>query len=233
MPNPTGIAPWDRLFPDGVAITIAGEPERTRQLGKAEHACIAGAVETRQREFTAGRNCLHRCLKVLGLEIHPPILMGDLRQPLLPTGYVGTVSHCKAYCVAAVGPQSHFKGIGLDVEHNSPLEPGLAELICTREELSSAKAFLNHLPNTHRQQYPDPGKLIFSIKESFYKAYFPQVKAYFDFMDVNVRLDLENGSGQLQFLQPVGNQSKLDTQCYNTRFTWDDQYVYSAISIMQ
>lgn len=231
MPQQRDISPWDDLFPSNVAVVVAGDRERTRLLNEAEQACVADAVESRQREFTAGRNCLHRCLRDLGLQIHPPILMGKLREPLLPNGYVGTLSHCNGYCVAAVGHARQYLGLGLDVEHNTPLETGISSLICHPQELATVKSTLQALPPAEQQIYPDPGKLIFSIKESFYKAYFPQLQAYFDFLDVQVTLDLAEQTGRLTVIRPVGEQTEQDTKVYETRYAWDANYIYSAISI--
>lgn len=231
MPEHPSTLPWDMLFPKSVAVVIAGEQEKQRPLHEAEQACTAGAVEKRKREFVAGRNCLHDCLTALGLEIHPPILMGKLREPLLPTGYIGTISHCSTYCVAAAARLTDFSGLGLDVEHNSPLEPGLSKLICLPNELAPAQQYLQQLTPEEQRRYPDPGKLIFSIKESFYKAYFPRLQAYFDFMDVEVTLDLPEKKGTLKLIRPVGEQTAQDSNHYHTSFQWDDNYIYSAISI--
>lgn len=231
MPEQAELTPWADLFPSNVAVVVAGDRDRQRPLNDAEQACVADAVDSRQREFTAGRNCLHRCLRNLGLQIHPPILMGKLREPLLPNGYVGTLSHCNGYCVAVVAHASQYLGVGLDVEHNTPLESGLSSLICFPDELTEVKNYLQDLPPAQQQSYPDPGKLIFSIKESFYKAYFPQLKAYFDFLDVKVTLNLVDQTGSLQLIRPVGEQTSLDEKIYHTRFDWDANYVYSAISI--
>ena len=210
MPEQAEHAPWANLFPPNVAVVVAGDRDRQRPLNDAEQACVADAVDSRQREFTAGRNCLHRCLRNLGLQIHPPILMGKLREPLLPNGYVGTLSHCNGYCVAVAAQTSQYLGVGLDVEHNTPLESGLTNLICIPEELTEVKNYLQDLSPAEQHSYPDPGKLIFSIKESFYKAYFPKLKAYFDFLDVKVTLNLVDQTGSLRFIHPVGEQSKLD-----------------------
>lgn len=231
MPEHTKPSPWNHLFPADVATVVAQDSDRHKPLHDAEQACVADAVEKRQREFTAGRQCLHRCLTQLGLQIHPPILMGKLREPLMPNGYVGTISHCNNYCVAAAAQASDYVGLGLDVEHNTPLEPGLSALICHPAELTHIKCDLSHLTPAEQHTYPDPGKLIFSIKESFYKAYFPQLKAYFDFLDAQVSLNLLDRTGELTLVRPVGDQSTTDEKVYETKFNWDAKYIYSAVTI--
>ena len=78
----------------------------------------------------------------------------------------------------------------------------------------------------------DLARLIFSIKESFYKAYFPKVEQYFGFQDAEVTLDMEQKQCEISLIRAIGNH-KQDQERYRGRFDWDEQFIYSAITIAQ
>ena len=78
-------------------------------------------------------------------------------------------------------------GVGLDVEQDEELRPELERMICTPPE----RAWLDSQPSARRGQL---GKLFFSAKEAFYKAQYPLTRAYLDFRDVDLHLDLPGGT---------------------------------------
>ncbi|QYZ65451.1 MAG: 4'-phosphopantetheinyl transferase superfamily protein [Gammaproteobacteria bacterium (ex Lamellibrachia satsuma)] len=166
------------LFPRAI-VTITATPEmwETPVLEK-EEALIAGSVHKRRREFRAGRHCAHQALKCLGLEV-TPLLRGERREPIWPQGYLGSISHCDGYALAACALQGDIVGIGIDVEPLSPLKRDVEQLIHTERE----RRFMQANPEI-------PERLIFSAKESLYKCYYPLVKQFFDFQEVELAIDL-------------------------------------------
>ena len=89
------------LFPAGVVAVTATSKMLHGILYPEEAASIKRAVPKRWREFTAGRLCAREALRRLGIERHP-ILVGEHREPLWPSGVVGTLSHCDDCYGAAV-----------------------------------------------------------------------------------------------------------------------------------
>ena len=47
----------------------------------------------------------------------------------------------------------------------------------------------------------DPLDVLFSAKESFYKAYYPENKFFLDFLDVVFEIDVERSEFQVRLLQ--------------------------------
>src|SRR5215217_9244342 len=98
-----------------------------------EKQIIAHAVEARQREYAAVRNCARACLGRLG---YPPvpILPGLGGAPRWPAGVLGSMTHCAGYAAAAVGPVPQISAIGIDAEPDVPLPDGVLDLIATAAE---------------------------------------------------------------------------------------------------
>ncbi len=207
------------LFPAEV-VTVTATPEMwSTPVFPEEEALISQALEKRQREFRAGRHCAHAALERLG---HPrePILRDPKRAPLWPKGYLGSISHCRDFCLAVCCPTSTIKGLGVDVEPLAPLKPGICNYIQTEAE------------NTFMQANSDlPERLIFSAKESLYKCLYPLVKDFFGFHSVELKIDRINQqftfapTAKLQITLPAdlgihGNylisKNHLLTSCYLT-----------------
>lgn len=150
-----------------------------------ELVCLSPhALPVRRRDFCLGRTAAHRALRALG---HPvvPIPIGPGRAPLWPPGVVGSISHAGGSAVAAVarggagdargpGDLRGVAALGLDLEVIRPLEAGVASLIADTAE----RAWIGG----------DAARLIllFSAKESIFKALYPLHGAFFDFDAVHL-----------------------------------------------
>jgi phosphopantetheine--protein transferase-like protein len=101
--------------------------------------------------------------------------------PLLPPGFVGSVSHKQriAVALAALDEGAH---VGIDVEDLGPLRQDISPRILTPAERVAVDA----LPPAARW---DAVKIRFSIKESVYKALDPFVARYVGFQEAEVDLD--------------------------------------------
>jgi hypothetical protein len=131
-----------------------------------EQKIIAHAVATRQREYATVRSCARACLGRLGYP-RVPILPGYGGAPTWPAGIRGSMTHCAGYAAAAVSHHQRIFAIGIDAEPDAPLPDGVLHLIATPAEQ-------DHLPMTQLQpDSPNWDRLLFSAKESVYKAWFP------------------------------------------------------------
>lgn len=170
------------LLPSGAVGVEAAEPEWGDDLFPAEAQLVADAVERRRREFAAGRHCARQALARLDGREPGAILVGPQREPLWPAGIVGSITHTVGYCAAAVAPATaEVRSFGIDAEPNARLADDLRDLICTPAE-QAAHQRLRSIGGV------DPGMLTFSAKESVYKAWFPLVRTWLDFLDVAVEL---------------------------------------------
>lgn len=135
------------------------------------------AVPKRKAEFLAGRFVVKQAINMLDIE-PLEISIGLHRAPQWPNGIVGSISHSgnKAFCFL-----SQFSSrVGIDYEEfisNKIAEEIKYSIISVEEEqlCSSSEYSFNQILT-----------MIFSAKESLFKALYPSVKRYFDFLDVRV-----------------------------------------------
>ncbi len=177
MPTQTGVL--RALLPSGVAVAEMDPRESSLSaLFPEEAAHVAKAVEKRQREFCAGRICARRAMELLGAE--PTVLLSDEdRVPRWPDGLTGSISHTLNWCGAAVTRDPAIRGVGIDIERASSLKSRVFQMICTEDELS----WLDALPEDERGVM---GKLIFSAKESAYKAQYALTRTYLGFAAMSI-----------------------------------------------
>ena len=144
-------------------------------------AVVSNAVDRRRREFAAGRAAARVALQKLGLPACAIPSRAD-RSPTWPTGIVGSISHTRDMCVAALALRSDHAAIGIDVEADAGIDPSLWEIICTPWEI----ARLQHVVPLQRSRQVTR---IFTAKEAFFKWQFPTSGRLIDFQDVHVSVN--------------------------------------------
>lgn len=137
------------------------------------------SVKKRQAEFIAGRYMAKLCLEALSV-VERDILIGSHREPLWPKGITGAISHTSDRVVALVAEKIAHRFVGLDVENW--LDAETVELIGSDVHSNSEFTLLrdqgvNSLMAT---------SIIFSAKESLFKATFPYIGHYFWFESARV-----------------------------------------------
>jgi 4'-phosphopantetheinyl transferase EntD len=149
------------------------------KLYPGEQDALGRVVECRRAEFTTARACARKALARLGL---PPASIGRGRQgePCWPAGVAGSITHCEGYRACALARTSEIAALGIDAEPNEPLPDGVLGLIARAEEI----AWVNDLRDTEPHVAWD--RLLFSTKESVYKAWFPLAGCALGFEDVLV-----------------------------------------------
>jgi 4'-phosphopantetheinyl transferase EntD len=184
------------LFDDAVPPDLVvewGDPgEPSLPLFPEEAELVASAVEKRRLEFARGRQCARAALRRLGVA-DQPLLSGSQREPLWPSGVVGSITHTAGICGAVVGWQHRYLGVGIDVEPAAPLERAVAERIATEVEMRS----LGSLPPLLA------ARLIFSAKEAFYKCQFSVTRQFLGFFEVSVALE-PHGEFSVELLTDAG-----------------------------
>lgn len=159
------------------------------QLFPEEAATLTRAVDKRRREFTTGRICAHRALEALGVPA-VPILPGERREPLWPAGVVGSITHTAGYRAAAVarGAAGSAVSVGIDAEPNEPTPGGVLREI----SLPAERDMLTALGREHPAVCWD--RLLFSAKESVYKAWFPLAQRWLGFDDAELTITVDAGA---------------------------------------
>jgi 4'-phosphopantetheinyl transferase EntD len=154
----------------------------------------ARTVSKRREEFTAGRTCAREALTLLGVP-QIPILRGKQNEPLWPEGVVGSITHCKGYCAAAVAPLNLCGGIGIDAEPNESLPSEVLRLIARQREQ-------DWILNANKEEI-SWDRLLFCIKESIYKVWYPLERRWLDFDQAEVEIDAGTRTFKAALLCPA------------------------------
>lgn len=194
----------ERILPEAVAV-VATRADLDVELFPEEKVALGQAVEKRRREFVTARACARQALARLDLPAQA-IPSGSRGEPIWPEGVVGSITHCSGYRACAVAPAAELLTIGVDAEANEPLPQGLIGDVALPEE----RQWIGRLAAA------EPGvswdRLLFSIKESIYKAWFPLAKCWLGFEDASVTIDRSSGTfaAQLLVAGPTLNGKALD-----------------------
>ena len=172
----------EKLLPHGVVAVETFEDVPGQPSFPGEESLVANAVETRRREFITARHCAREALAKLGYA-PVPIRAGRKREPLWPAGVVGSITHTTGFRAAAVASQSVLASIGIDTEQNDKLPDGVEEAITVRGEREMLAALSRAFPATNW------GRLLFSAKESVYKAWYPLTGRGLDFEDARLVIE--------------------------------------------
>lgn len=167
----------ESLFPPGVGACEVTRDNPLAVLFPEEAELIAGATAARQEEFRTARYCARRALADIGYP-EAAIPQGPHREPIWPAGSVGSITHCEGYRAAVVARITQFSGIGIDAEPQCQLPDDVLEMVATERERSWLSS----------SDSPPAGgaRLLFSAKESVFKAWFPMTRHWLDFKDVEI-----------------------------------------------
>jgi 4'-phosphopantetheinyl transferase EntD len=192
------------LPPEIACAELFDDPPAAAAGFPAEVAAVAGAVDKRRREFLTVRHCARQALAVLGVA-PVPILPGDRGAPRWPAGVIGSMTHCDGYRAAAVARAGVVRSIGIDAEPHEPLPDGVAGLVVRPEEA----ALVDTLAAGDAGICWD--RLLFSAKESVYKAWYPLAQRWLDFQEASVTLE-PHGRFEVRLLvePPIVDGSRLD-----------------------
>jgi 4'-phosphopantetheinyl transferase EntD len=171
------------LLPDDVVSVVASPRHECMPLldEEADYVASRNMHPRREDEFRAGRACAHEAMAGFGFD-RWPLLPAPTREPQWPQGIVGSITHCRGYCAAAVASESCCTGIGIDATAIESVGVVVAPIICSDEDLERLRRCA---PAGRRLMLA----MIFSAKESVFKAVFPSTRITFDFEHVAIRSD--------------------------------------------
>ncbi len=185
-----------------------------------EEYLVRRAVLKRRNEFALARTCARRALTNIGVAPCSILSTSD-REPVWPQGIVGSITHCQSYAAAAVASNVQLRSLGIDAEINSPLPDGVLAVIASPAERSAVAQLTDALPD-HGVCWD---RLLFSAKESVFKAWFPIAKRWLDFRDAEVTIDPVGGTFAAELLvdnPPTG-------RWLNGRFGLSGSHLLSAV----
>jgi 4'-phosphopantetheinyl transferase EntD len=208
----------ERLLPPDVGVVALHGDDPDAIALPEELALLGGAVAARQAEFATARHCARLALRRIGVP-DGPILRGPKREPVWPAGIVGSITHCTGYRAAAVAHATDILTIGIDAEPHEAIRDRVIERILRDEE----RAWLATAPTGIHWD-----RLIFSAKESVYKAWFPLAQAWLGFEDASVTVDPVAGTfhARLVIDPPTGVPAE-----FPGRYLIADGLVLTAIAV--
>ncbi|MHB9857849.1 4'-phosphopantetheinyl transferase family protein [Streptomyces sp. YIM S03343] len=178
----------EELLPDSVVAveTFGDDGFGDAPLHPGEEALVARAVTKRRREFAAVRACARLAMEKLGV---PPraVLTGEGGAPRWPDGLVGSMTHCDGYCAAALVRAADLASLGIDAEPHSVLPDDVVPYVFLPDEAERLRALALRRPEVHWD------RILFSAKESVYKAWYPLTGKWLDFTEADIVFD--EGSG--------------------------------------
>ena len=154
------------------------------------------------------------------------MLPGPRGAPQWPEGVTGSITHCAGYRAAAVALTRDVVSLGVDAEPNETLpNHGLLELIALDEERVRLADLTARMPGICWD------RLLFSAKESVYKAWFPLTKRWLGFESADILIDPRAGTFTARLLVPgpLVNGSPLTR--LNGRWLADHGLVVTAVVV--
>ncbi|MCH5670597.1 4'-phosphopantetheinyl transferase family protein [Streptomyces gilvus] len=180
----------EELLPHEVVVVEAHGDDGTEPapLYPEEAAVVAQAVPKRRREFALVRACARRAMEKFGVPPQP-VLPGERGAPLWPAGLVGSMTHCEGYSAAALVRAADLASLGIDAEPHGPLPDGVLDAVSLPGEAEGLRRLAEEHPEVHWD------RLLFSAKESVYKAWFPLTGRWLEFTEADIEVFVDAGDG--------------------------------------
>ena len=176
LPNP---------FPDHISFCLLPIHSTSNQkLHPAEENYFSQLSSVSRKEhYRSGRICAGEVLSKLGTIGQPVLRDPQTREPLWPEGISGAITHSGNWAAAAAGKTSDVLGIGIDLEDlERQVDSRISRHVCIPEE----QKWLQECGEECLEQNL---KIIFSAKESIFKAFFPYTRTYLHFHDARILME--------------------------------------------
>ena len=176
LPNP---------FPDHISFCLLPIHSASNQkLHPAEENYFSQLSSVSRKEhYRSGRICAREVLSKLGTLGQPVLRDPQTREPLWPEGISGAITHSGNWAAAAAGKTADVLGIGIDLEDlERQVDSRISRHVCIPEE----QKWLQECGEDFLEQNL---KIIFSAKESIFKAFFPYTRTYLHFHDARILME--------------------------------------------
>lgn len=219
---------WNELFRKAAFNCLDRRAELSHDLVIFSQQIIhPEAVNTyhpeRKKEFIMGRVCASQSFKECFGEDLLNLPVNSDRSPAWPSVAVGSISHNKHWAGAAVAKNTDLIGLGIDFEIIGRAKPEISSHIKTGHDL------VNHPALSEEELLT----LIFSSKESLYKALYPIIKKFFGFQDAALReVDSDNGSFVIELLTNLSDSfGPASRHVFHGRFAVNEDSCLTVLEI--
>ncbi|PPC06107.1 4'-phosphopantetheinyl transferase superfamily protein [Acinetobacter pittii] len=184
---------------------------------------IAQARVERKNEYLCGRVLAQAVLNHhFGLD--QPITSMHEHLPIWPTHVLGSISHSQNKLIVALSNNAIYLGIDIEQWVTSEFAQESAHLILTPFEFDLWKSKAAEFFDFARYV-----SLIFSVKESLYKAVYPTAKQYIDFLEASiVDINFENQTLTLNFLPEIQQRYQL-LERYDGGWTIEQDHIMTWV----
>ncbi len=192
----------EELLPDTVVTVEAhgNDDAGHLPLHPEEEPLVARAVAKRRREFTVVRSCARRAMEKLGVPAQP-VLNGERGAPDLARGADRQHDPLRRLLRRRPGPR-HRPGVPRYRRGTRrPLPDGVLPSVSLPAEAERLRRLGREHPGVHWE------RLLFSAKESVYKAWFPLTGRWLDFTEADIEIlvdpdDPRRGTLRAELLVP-------------------------------
>jgi 4'-phosphopantetheinyl transferase EntD len=223
-PDPAGTGVIDQILPDWIAVVESREDGFFDELYPAERALMINAVAKRREEFATVRHCARLALTELGFA-PAPLLPGERGAPRWPVGVVGSMTHCDGFRAAALASGQRARSIGVDAEPHAALPEGILDAVALPDEQQQLAELASQQPRVYWD------RLLFTMKESVYKTWFPLTGRWLDFHQARVRIDPATGSFEAELLVTGPTVDGRELTSFSGRYLIGSGLAMSAIVI--
>ncbi|MCP4986398.1 MAG: 4'-phosphopantetheinyl transferase superfamily protein [Colwellia sp.] len=191
------------------------------QAGISHFSGFSRSVSKRKAEYFAGRYLIRRTL----LRLKEPaydIPIGHNRAPVWPVGLQGSLTHTGNKGISAIAKHKVNYYLGIDIEEklSEASRKEIENLICCQNEAERLQP-----------SFEDKEALVtfvFSAKESLFKALYPYVEVYFDFLDAEV-ITLEEYRFEIKLVKSI-NSSYVSGMIFKGFFCKKEEITFTIIT---
>ncbi|MDA4925058.1 4'-phosphopantetheinyl transferase superfamily protein [Acinetobacter baumannii] len=194
-------------------------------LGKHLPESLKYVAIKRKAEYTAGRYAVQKALRLLEYSSDNEVFIGQHGIPIWPQLFTGSISHTSTNAMCVVSHTDEIRSIGIDIENwfNSDLFNNITSSILTGAEYKLLKKYktLDHNIAT----------LIFSAKESLFKAIYFEAKCYFGFDAAEiVSIDFQKNIFTIKLNVDLNSNLKKGRQ-FSGLFKFYKDFIFTAVII--
>ncbi|TWV41885.1 4'-phosphopantetheinyl transferase superfamily protein [Streptomyces misionensis] len=198
-------------------------------LHPEEEVLVARAVAKRRREFAAVRGCARRAMEKLGIPARP-VVSGERGAPQWPAGIIGSMTHCDGYCAAALARATDLASLGIDAEPHGALPEGVGPSVFLPAETARLERLAGRGPAVHWD------RILFSAKESVYKAWYPLTHKWLDFSEADITVNPApdgepHGTLHAELLVPGPRVGPRRVQVFDGRWSVRDHLVTTTVVV--
>lgn len=166
---------------------------------------IMNSVAQRKSEYLAGRIASRLAQYLLGLSPEP-VGTGRHRNPMWPSHTLGSITHANSHAIVAMARAQYVHRIGIDYEpwiDVSTIKSVIDIIMCDREKTKVENDSLTPIKDI---------TIIFSAKESLFKALYDECGEYKDFHAAEtVNIDHQSSRVRLRLTESWSNELRAGT----------------------